>query len=70
MTTTFSSSTTRYHDYLNSLPLASRRKTAAPKDDVLLPVALLAQLARPITSLGDVDSLIEELNDARAHGCF
>jgi hypothetical protein len=60
---------TTYHRYLDTLPLASRQPTVG-SDDVQLPVPLLAQLARPITSLGDVDSLVLELKDARARGCF
>lgn len=60
---------TTYHRYLDTLPLASRQPTAG-KDELQLPIPLLAQLARPITSLGDVDSLVLELKDARARGCF
>ncbi|MEO8024607.1 hypothetical protein [Polaromonas sp.] len=60
---------TTYQRYLDTLPLGSR-KPAAEKEEVLLPVPLLAQLARPITSLDDVDSLMLELHEARARGCF
>jgi len=60
---------TTYQRYLDTLPLASREQ-AGDKDEVQLPIPLLAQLARPITSLGDVDSLVVELKEARARGCF
>lgn len=60
---------TTYHRYLDTLPMASRQPTAG-KDDVQLPIPLLAQLARPINSLCDVDSLVLELKQARARGCF
>ena len=54
-----------YQRYLNSLPLASRNKTHQP-----LPAPLLARLAQPITSLGELDVLVQQLNQARARGCF
>jgi hypothetical protein len=60
---------TGYHRYIDTLPLSSRLRPPA-RDEVALPVPLLAQLARPITSLDDVESLIVELDDARARGCF
>jgi hypothetical protein len=67
---TFIMSTTRtYQRYLDTLPLRSRNPVAE-KEEVLLPVPLLAQLARPIASLEDVDSLMVELHEARARGCF
>lgn len=60
---------TAYHRFLDTLPLSSRMRPPAP-DEVALPVPLLAQLARPITSLDDVHLLIVELHGARARGCF
>ncbi len=60
---------TAYQRYLHTLPLRSRHP-AADKEEVLLTVPLLAQLARPIANLDDVDSLMVELQDARARGCF
>lgn len=63
------STTPSYQRYLSTLPLRSRNG-ATEKEEVLLPVPLLAQLARPIASLDDVDSLMVELHEARARGCF
>lgn len=60
---------TGYHRFLDTLPLSSRLRAPAP-DELALPVPLLAQLARPITSLDDVQLLIAELHGARARGCF
>lgn len=60
---------TSYHRYLDTLPLSTRLRPLA-KDEVPLPVPLLAQLARPITSLDDVQSLMLELHGAKARGCF
>lgn len=60
---------TGYHRFLDTLPLSSRLRAPA-QDEVPLPVPLLAQLARPITSLDDVQLLIVELHGARARGCF
>jgi hypothetical protein len=60
---------TGYHRFLDTLPLSSRLRAPAP-EEIALPVPLLAQLARPITSLDDVESLIVELDGARARGCF
>jgi hypothetical protein len=60
---------TGYHRFLDTLPLSSRLRAPAP-DELALPVPLLAQLARPITSLDDVQLLIVELHGARARGCF
>jgi hypothetical protein len=58
-----------YHQFLETLPLSSRLRAPAA-DEVALPVPLLAQLARPINSLDDVQLLMAELQDARARGCF
>lgn len=58
-----------YHRFLDTLPLSTRLRATAP-DEVTLPVPLLAQLARPITSLDDVQLLMVELQDAQARGCF
>ncbi|MDO8385212.1 MAG: hypothetical protein ACK4VX_12145 [Polaromonas sp.] len=60
---------TGYHRFLDTLPLSSRLREPRP-DEVALPVPLLAQLARPITSLDDVQLLMVELHGARARGCF
>jgi len=69
MSSTFTPDSTAYQRYLDTLPLRSRNPVA-DKEEVLLPVPLLAQLARPISNLDDVDSLMVELQDARARGCF
>jgi hypothetical protein len=69
MTTMSMTKPTGYHRYIDTLPLSSRLRAPAP-DEVALPVPLLAQLARPITSLDDIESLIVELDGARARGCF
>jgi hypothetical protein len=58
-----------YHRFLDTLPLSSRLREPAA-DEVALPVPLLAQLARPINSLDDVQLLMVELEEARARGCF
>jgi hypothetical protein len=58
-----------YHRFLDTLPLSSRLRAPAI-DEVALPVPLLAQLARPLNTLDDVQLLMVELQDARARGCF